>query len=87
MAKDVIIARSRGHAWYIGGVNGETVEKRKTIRFNFLPKGVKYKLTLITDGVHVKDSETKNMVVDKTSSLEIRMLSKGGFAALLTPMS
>ena len=53
--RDVIIARRKGTAWYIGGISAEQRERRKTIKFDFLPEGVKYKLTLIADGKHDKD--------------------------------
>ncbi|WP_205509533.1 glycoside hydrolase family 97 C-terminal domain-containing protein [Longitalea arenae] len=48
------MARRKGNDWYIGSINGEQKEKRKIINFDFLPDGVKYKLTLIADGKHDK---------------------------------
>ena len=85
--KDIVIARQKGNAWYIGGINAETrTEKKKTIKFDFLPEGVKYKLTLITDGQHDKEFSTQYLVVDKSSSVEVKMLRRGGFAASLKPI-
>lgn len=84
--RDVTIARRKGDAWYVGGINGESVEKKKTLRFDFLSEGVRYKLTLIADGVHDKDFSTFYQVVDKTSALDVKMLRRGGFAASLTPI-
>jgi hypothetical protein len=85
--KDIVIARQKGNAWYIGGINAESrSEKRRTLNFNFLPEGVKYKLTLISDGQHDKEFSTKYMVVDKSSSVEVKMLRRGGFAASLKPV-
>ncbi len=52
--KDITIARRKGATWYIGGINGEIKEKTKTLNFDFLPEGLKYKLTLISDGEHDK---------------------------------
>jgi hypothetical protein len=85
--KDVIIARLKGDSWYIGGINAEVRrEKRKTLRFDFLPEGLKYKLTLIADGQHDKEFFTQYLVVDKSSSVEVKMLRRGGFAASLKPI-
>lgn len=81
--KDVIIARRKNDAWYIGGLNSEKIEKKKTIIFDFLPDGVKYKLILIADGEHDKEFSTCYLVVDKSSSIDVRMLRRGGFAAYL----
>lgn len=84
--KDVVIGRQKGEAWYIGGINSENIEKTKTLTFNYLPVGLKYKLTLIADGKHDKDFETNYMVVDKSSTIEVKMLRRGGFAASLIPI-
>jgi alpha-glucosidase len=85
--KDIIIARQKGNAWYIGGINAETRgEKRKTLKFDFLPEGAKYKLTLIADGEHDKAFTIQYMVVDKTSVIDVKMLRRGGFAASLKPI-
>jgi len=84
--QDVTIARLKGTAWYIGGINAERREKRKTIKFDFLSDGIKYKLTLIADGKHDKAFATQYMTVDKSSSVEVRMLRRGGFAASLIPI-
>jgi alpha-glucosidase len=85
--KDIIIARQKGNVWYIGGLNNERGEKIKTLKFNFLPEGVKYKLTLIADGKHDKVFDTQYIVVDISSSVEVKMLSRGGFAASLKPLN
>ncbi|HTN22254.1 MAG TPA: glycoside hydrolase family 97 catalytic domain-containing protein [Pelobium sp.] len=85
--KDVIIARRKGNAWYIGGINGETrVEKNKKISFDFLPDHKKYRLTLITDGKHDKAFATKYLLVDNTNSVDVKLLRRGGFAASLIPV-
>jgi hypothetical protein len=84
--RDVIIARRKGTAWYIGGISAENRERKKTIRFDFLPDGVKYKLTLIADGIHDKAFSTQYMVVDKSGFADVRLLRRGGFAAALKPL-
>jgi hypothetical protein len=84
--KDVILARRKNKNWYLGGINAEMQEKKKIINFNFLAEGVKYKLTLIADGKHDKDFATEYVVVDRSSSIEVKMLRRGGFAASLIPL-
>lgn len=85
--KDVIIARQKGNTWYIGGINAETRgEKRKIFRLGFLQDSTKYKLTLITDGQHDKEFSTQYSVVDKSSSIDVKLLRRGGFVASLKPI-
>jgi alpha-glucosidase len=84
--RDIIIARQKQKVWYIGGLNSEKIEKNKTITFGFLTEGVKYKLTLISDGNHDKEITTRYLVVDKSSSVDVNLLRRGGFAASLKPM-
>jgi alpha-glucosidase len=84
--RDIIIARQKGDSWYIGGLNAERFEKTKTLTFKFLSEGVKYKLTLIADGTHDKEFSTQYLVVDKASTLNVRMLRRGGFVAKLKPV-
>ncbi len=84
--KDIVIARQKGNAWYIGAINAETKEKTKKLNFNFLPDGQKYKLTLIADGIHDKAFSVQYIVIDKSSSIDVKMLRRGGFAASLKPV-
>ncbi|MDD4969391.1 MAG: glycoside hydrolase family 97 catalytic domain-containing protein [Paludibacter sp.] len=85
--QDIILARQKGDKWYIGGINGENNEKMKTLKFDFLPENSNYKLTLIADGSHDKDFNVQYSVVNKTSSVEVKMLRRGGFVAYLTPQN
>lgn len=84
--RDVVIARRKGDIWYIGGLNSENKEKNQQITLDFLNSGKKYKLTLIADGKHDKDFSTKYSVVDNTSTIEVKLLRRGGFAAVLKPV-
>lgn len=84
--RDIIIARQKGNQWYIGGISSERFERTKTLKFNFLPEGKKYKLTLISDGKHDKDLATQYLVVDKSSTFDVKLLRRGGFVVSLKPI-
>lgn len=84
---DVIIARRKGNAWYVGGISADQRrEKKKIIKFDFLAANIKYKLTLITDGEHDKAFTTQYIIVDKAATVDVKMLRRGGFAASLIPL-
>lgn len=85
--REVIMARQKGNCWYVGGISSENIEKTKTLKFDFLPKDSKYKLTLISDGNHDKDFKVQYLVVDSSSSIQVKMLRRGGFVAYLTPQN
>ena len=85
--RDVTIARRKGDAWYVAGITSDQrKEKKSALTFDFLPDGIKFKLRLITDGKHDKDFSTQYLVVDKNSFIDIRLLRRGGFVALLLPL-
>ncbi|MBN1183897.1 MAG: glycoside hydrolase family 97 catalytic domain-containing protein [Bacteroidales bacterium] len=81
--KDVIIARQKNDAWYIGGLNSENIEKTRIIKLNFLDDLTKYKITLITDGKHDKELATQYMVINNQSEVEVKMLRRGGFVMII----
>ncbi len=82
-----VMARQKGANWYIGGISGIQKEKTQKLNFSFLSENVKYKLTLISDGIHDKTFSVKHMVVYNTSTIDVKMLRRGGFAAELTPLN
>lgn len=83
---DIVIARRKGNDWFIGGINAEQKEKQKQISFNFLPEGIKYKLTLIADGKHDNTFDSQYIVVNNSSKINVKMLRRGGFVASLKPI-
>jgi len=84
--KYVIIARRKGNDWYVGGISADQRrEMKKTIKFDFLADSIKYKLTLISDGKHDKAFDAQYLVVDKSSSVDVNMLRRGGFVMSLVP--
>lgn len=84
--QDVVIARRKADTWYMGGISAGNWEKKKTIRFSFLEGNKKYKLTLIADGAHDRTFSTQYQVIDKSSTVEVRLLRAGGFAATIVPL-
>ncbi|MGV3705601.1 MAG: glycoside hydrolase family 97 catalytic domain-containing protein [Arcticibacter sp.] len=85
--KDVTMARREGNVWYVGGISAEMREKTQKLTFPFLKEGLKYSLQLIADGEHDKVFSYKTIEVDRSSSVDIKMLRRGGFAATLTPVN
>ncbi|MFA9390377.1 MAG: glycoside hydrolase family 97 catalytic domain-containing protein [Prolixibacteraceae bacterium] len=82
--ENTVIARRKGTDWFIGGINSDgRKERTQKLDFNFLEEGSKYKLTIIADGEHDKTFTTKHMLVTKSSSVEVKMLRRGGFVAYL----
>ena len=51
-----------------------------------LTEDIKYKLTLISDGEHDKAFMTQYLMVDNTSSIDVKLLRRGGFVASLKPI-
>jgi hypothetical protein len=84
--RNITLARRKGEEWYIGGICNERFERNKTFALSFLPAGARYRLTLISDGIHDKELLTNYMVVDNSSSLNVKLLRRGGFVAKLSPV-
>lgn len=84
--KEAVLARRRSQKWYIGGINGENIEKNIKITFDFLEKNKKYKLRLIKDGKHDKQLVTDDLVIGNTDSVTVKELRRGGFAAVISPL-
>lgn len=81
-----VIARRKGENWYVGGINSDGRRERvQNLKFDFLPEGKSYQLTLIADGDYDSEFSTRYMVVNKTSSIDVKMLRRGGFAAYICP--
>ncbi|WP_111308209.1 glycoside hydrolase family 97 protein [Confluentibacter sediminis] len=85
--KFTVMARRKGLDWYIGAINSDgRREKNQNLKFDFLPEGKSYKLTLISDGEHDKAFLTKYMVIDTSTTIDVKMLRRGGFVAYIHPI-
>lgn len=85
--RNITIARRKGDSWYIGGISSERFERKKDLTLGFLPEGKKYRMTLISDGKHDKELLTQYLVVDRSSTVNVSLLRRGGFAASLIPVN
>jgi hypothetical protein len=79
--KDVVMARRSGEKWFMGGINGEQIDKEMNLSLDFLTEGKTYQVKLITDGADNKSFAKNEISVKKGDKLPIRMLPAGGFAA------
>ncbi|MBQ3121219.1 MAG: glycoside hydrolase family 97 protein [Bacteroidaceae bacterium] len=87
VGKYIIVAKRKGDKWFIGGIcEGEQRERVFNVKLDFLGDG-EYKLTGFKDGVnadiqamHYNKVEKK---VTKNSTIEIKMVKNGGFAAVI----
>ena len=85
--QDVTIARKKDNSWYIGGISAsERKEITKKMKFDFLTEGINYRAVLIADGKHDKVFDIQNLVVNKNTIMDVKLLRKGGFAVSLIPM-
>jgi len=84
--QEVTMARKKGVNWYIGGIiASERKEVTKKIKLEFLTEGINYRAVLIADGKHDKAFSSKTMVVNKDSTIEAKLLRRGGFVISLIP--
>ncbi len=86
----LIMARRNGDRWYLGGMT-DWSQREFEINFLFLPKGKKYKMILLKDGINANkwapDFKREEMTVDKNTQLSLVMAKGGGFAAQLVPIN
>ncbi|WP_299669123.1 glycoside hydrolase family 97 protein [uncultured Polaribacter sp.] len=82
-----VIARRKGEAWFIGGINGEKPQSVE-VDFSFLEKGKKYMAKVYTDDetiqtrTHVKIEELE---LDRKSILNLKVKANNGFAVQIIP--
>jgi alpha-glucosidase len=74
--KYTVVARRKGNAWYIGGINGQDIEQEISFDLPFLKKETT--LNLITDGHEEGTFSTTTMKVSEKAN-HIKLTAKGGF--------
>ena len=75
--KYVVIARRKGSAWYIAGINGEPTEKRLSLNLGFI--GNSESSMRITCGAGSRSFEICTDWIDVKQPLKIVMKSNDGF--------
>jgi len=80
--KKVVIARRKGHVWYLGGLNGEDQDQEMELHFDFLSDGT-YDLELISDDTTGKAFAVRTVKVKKGSRISVHCLKRGGFVATI----
>ncbi|MEE9462150.1 MAG: glycoside hydrolase family 97 catalytic domain-containing protein [Bacteroidales bacterium] len=78
--KDAVIARRKGERWYIGGINGESVEKDLTINLETLmPAGTE--MEIIHDGEPAQLQNSR--LTAGESTFKVHLKPYGGFVATI----
>ena len=78
----VVLARRRGDAWYIAGLNGEAVEREITLDLRQLAAG--QTLRLITEGEDALGFRQLNVAVPAHGQLRLTLQPRGGFVATVS---
>ena len=82
----VVIARKSGNTWYIGGMTDGSPREIK-LNLSFLPDNSGRNMMLFKDGVNADkcgiDFKMKNLPVNNTTEISIKMVPGGGFAAVI----
>lgn len=82
------MARRNGNRWFIGAL-GDWGTHVFEIKPDFLPKGKKYKMTVVQDGInadsYASDYVIKSEDVTSDNTIKISLASGGGWVAILTP--
>jgi alpha-glucosidase len=79
--KDAVIARRKGERWYIGGINGESVEKDLTINIEtLLPGGAE--LEIIHDGAIPAQLQNSRLTAPE-GTFTTHLKPFGGFVATI----
>ena len=76
--KFFIIARRKGHRWYVAGLQGEDKAASFTVPLSFLGKG-RYTASIISDGASETEFRHSTSVVTRKQAITLDCLGKGGF--------
>lgn len=77
----LLLARRKGHDWWIGGVNGQNNARPVTQALEFLGEG-NYAMLLLDDSTMTTFSQSTPNVTSG-DQIQVNMLGRGGFAARL----
>ncbi len=80
----VIIARRKGRAWYIGGLNGDSGSKKRDIPMELVGTGL-FQMVLVADGHSPNELWVTRRERNATDVQGIKLLPYGGFLMRLLP--
>jgi hypothetical protein len=88
--KLVVLARRKGSAWYVAGINGEKQEKLVSVKLDFMAEGPSgssgpYHAQVISDGTSDTTFSTGHSLQKGGQPLSITLRPFGGFVARLMP--
>ncbi|MFT4203024.1 MAG: glycoside hydrolase family 97 catalytic domain-containing protein [Chitinophagaceae bacterium] len=82
----VAVARQHGGKWYIGAMNNWSA-RELNLHLDFLDAGKNYHMKILADGINAdkspEDYEIKEIEVTKGQSIDVKMQSGGGWAAIV----
>jgi alpha-glucosidase len=87
VADYIVVARRKGNTWYVGAMT-DASPRELEFSLSFLGEG-NYSMTLMKDGInadrYAQDYKLEKRSVNKAEVLKIKMVSGGGWAAILEP--
>ena len=87
VADYIVVARRKGNTWYVGAMT-DASPRELEISLSFLGEG-NYSMTLMKDGInadrYAQDYKLEKRSVSKVEVLKLKMVSGGGWAAILEP--
>ena len=84
----MILAKRKGDRWFIGAItNGSERNREFVVSMDFLEKDRTYKMTSFEDGINAgrqaMDYRKKTSEVTFATTLPIKLVRNGGFAAII----
>jgi len=81
--KEVVLARKGKGGWFIGGINGEAIEKTLIVDLSQLPEASGLEAQLITDGESLGSFVSQTLDSPRTK-LQVPLKPNGGFVIAVT---
>ena len=85
--KFAVVAKRKGHKWYVGAINGSNEGIELEIPLDFLTPGKNYTMTGFEDGINAfrqaMDYRKTQRRVDSTGKATLKIARNGGWAAVI----
>lgn len=76
--KEMVLARRKGNAWFVAGVNGENLNKNLKFKLPFIESG-QWNAEIIKDGENSRSFAYNEIQVNSSTAIQLSMLPYGGF--------